>query len=274
MQPFHHQYPEDLGTAQAGENKMADNWILFSAFDFKATTPKGTIALYIPGGALNTSYKSSYDTPALGGLGAMSDRAISEMSKGGGLGIDALKEVIGAGTAGMVSEGSTVTLLKGAAKFGEEGKALMERAQGAVLNPFLTAAYKGPTDMRGHDFTFQMLPQRVEESKKCLKLVNQFKKSMLPSHAGGDSETAPSMLFGYPDTFTIDFYVNGEELPKSGLNPMFNIGKSVLTSCDLSYDTENVPLFFDGTQYPVSIEMKLSFIEIDVMYREKIDKGM
>ena len=47
----------------------------------------------------------------------------------------------------------------------------------------------------------------------------------------------------------------------------------MLTSCDLSFDTENVPLFFDGTQYPVSIEMKLSFMEIDIMYREKVQQG-
>ena len=36
---------------------------------------------------------------------------------------------------------------------------------------------------------------------------------------------------------------------------------------------ENVPLFFDNSQYPVSISMKLSFMEIDVMYREKINQG-
>ncbi len=96
---------------------------------------------------------------------------------------------------------------------------------------------------------------------------------MLPSHAGGDSQTAPSMMFGYPDQFTIDFYINGDKLPKNGSNPMFNVGRSVLTGCGLSFDTENVPLFFDGTQYPVSISMKLSFLEIDVMYREKINQG-
>ena len=48
---------------------------------------------------------------------------------------------------------------------------------------------------------------------------------------------------------------------------------AVLTACELNFDTENVPLFFDGTQYPVSIAMKLSFMETDVMYREKIDQG-
>ena len=98
---------------------------------------------------------------------------------------------------------------------------------------------------------------------------------MLPSHRGGDNKTAPSMLFGYPDEFTIDYYVDGKKLKHSEAkpNPMFNVGRSVLTACDVDYTTQDVPLFFDNSQYPVSIGMNLSFQEIGVMYREKIDQG-
>ena len=51
---------------------------------------------------------------------------------------------------------------------------------------------------------------------------------------------------------------------------MFNIGRSVLKACDVNYTTESVPLFFEGTQFPVSAEMTLSFMELEVMTREKI----
>ena len=81
------------------------------------------------------------------------------------------------------------------------------------------------------------------------------------------------MLFGYPDQFTIEYYINGKALQKGVNNPMFNIGRLVLTACDLNYTTQDVPLFFDKTQYPVSIDMQLSFMEIGVMYREKVDRG-
>jgi len=174
------------------------------------------------------------------------------------------------------SEAGKIGLLKAAEKANvmiEGTKTIMERAQGAVLNPYIVAAYKGPSDMRTHDFTFQMLPQSVEQSKVCVKIVNAFKKAMLPSHGGGDAKTSPSMLFGYPDTFKINYYINGKLLPASGSNPMFNIGKSVLLGCDLDFTTESVPLFFDGTQFPVSISMKLSFMELEVMYRERIEQG-
>ena len=62
-------------------------------------------------------------------------------------------------------------------------------------------------------------------------------------------------------------------MPTNYLNPMFSIGRSVLTACDLDYSTESTVLFFEDTQYPVSISMKLSFMELEVMYREKIEKG-
>ena len=260
-----------------------DNYMMFEAKDFKLQQPTLNIAMYIPGGALNTSYKSSYESVQLGGAGSVAqdvagavEKAVSSES---GFSLDAFTKIAGATQSGLQSELGTVGTLKMADKVsgigGLEGtRTLMERATGAVLNPFSVAAYKGPTDMRDFTFDFQMLPQNEDESKSCLKIANAFKKAMLPSHSGGDSSTAPSMLFGYPDTFEITFYIGGEKLPDSSDNPMFNIGKSVLTACELNFDTENVPLFFKGTQYPVSIAMKLSFMELDIMYREKIDKGM
>ena len=271
------EYPSTIGKGSSD----IDNYMMFEAFDFKKPTKQTlNIALYIPGGALNTSYKSEYESVALGGLGTAAGDVANVVEKGlnsdAGFSLTDFASVVAAQATAVQSEGMKVGMLKAGerANVVQEGaKTIMERTTGAVLNPFLTAAYKGPSDMRTHDFDFQMLPQNKDESKSCMKIANTFKKAMLPSHAGGDSKTAPSMLFGYPDTFTITFYIGGEKLPDGPENPMFNIGRSVLTSCEMNYDTENVPLFFDGTQYPVSIAMKLSFMEIDVMYREKVEKG-
>ena len=277
----YYEYPSSL-LAETGDASM-DNYMMFEAKDFKLQKPTLNIAMYIPGGALNTSYKSSYDTVQLGGAGSVAQDVAGAVEKAvsseAGFSLDAFTKIAGATQSGLQSELGTVSTLKMADKVsgigGLEGtRTLMERATGAVLNPFSVAAYKGPTDMRDFTFDFQMLPQNEDESKACLKIANAFKKAMLPSHAGGDSSTAPSMLFGYPDTFEITFYIGGEKLPDSSDNPMFNIGKSVLTACELNFDTENVPLFFKGTQYPVSIAMKLSFMELDIMYTEKIDQGM
>ena len=265
------EYPSNIGSD-------IKHWISFTAFDFKAKQKTLDIALYIPGDALTTSYKSSYDTTALGSVGAASPAITKAIREQGGLNVDAFKQVLEAGKAGLASEGKKVGLLKAGAaagaKLNSEGvKTMMERDQGAVLNPYMTASYKGPSDMRTHDFTFQMLPQSEAESRTCTKIATAFKNAMLPSHRGGDSQTAPSMLFGYPDEFEITFKINGTPLANTASNPLFKIGRSVLTQCDLDFATENVPLFFDGTQYPVSISMKLSFMELEVIYREKISHG-
>ena len=82
------------------------------------------------------------------------------------------------------------------------------------MNPYMVAAYKGPSDMREHKFSFKMLPQSAAESKTCVKIVKAFKRAMLPSHRGGDNKTAPSMLFGYPDEFTIEYYIDGMHYQK------------------------------------------------------------
>ena len=281
------EYPSTL-KGNPGSGGTIQHWISFKAFDFKAKQSQTLdIALYIPSDALQTSYKSSYEAASLGAVGGGMDKAVSTFqdaspgtSESAPSGIESLKLLMKAQAAATGSEAGTVSLLKGAEKAAALGlgdtKTLMERATGSVMNPYMVAAYKGPSDMREHKFSFKMLPQSESESKTCVKIVNSFKRAMLPSHKGGDNKTAPSMLFGYPDEFTIEYYIDGRALlkDKDGIsNPMFNIGRSVLTACDLNYTTQDVPLFFDGTQYPVSIDMALSFMEIGVMYREKIDQG-
>ena len=270
------EYPSTIG----GGWTDIDNYMMFEATGFKSQTKTANIAMYIPGGALKTDYKSAYESVQLGALGSVASDVAGAVEKAigseAGFSLDAFKGIAAATSAGMQSEMGKVSTLKMAEKANvvQEGtKTIMERATGAVLNPFTVAAFKGPTDMRSFDFDFLMSPQNEAESKTCLKIAQTFKKAMLPSHAGGDSATAPSMLFGYPDTFEITFYIGGNPLPTGSENPMFNIGKSVLTQCDLNFDTENVPLFFEGTQYPVTIAMKLSFMEVDIMYREKVDQG-
>ena len=124
-----------------------------------------------------------------------------------------------------------------------------------------------------HKFTFKFNPKNADESQTCVKIINAFKMAMLPSHSGGNAKSSPAGLFSYPDEFVITYYINGNPLPTGPTNPLFNIGRSVLTACDMNYNTEGVPLFFEGTQYPVSMEMALSFMEIEVMHRQKIQIG-
>ena len=260
MSVKYYEYPEYLGDG-------LPHWIAFEGFAFNRGTSSGSptlnICLYIPPDALQTSYKSEYSSVSMGQIGG---RALASFQKiGGGTG---LKSVVAAQAAGLKSEGVAMAALK--SKAGEKGTTIMEQMTGSVLSPYLVAAYKGPTDMREHKFTFKFNPHNVDESMVVTKIINEFKSAMLPSTTGGHTRTSPSGTFGYPDEFKISYYVNGKELPADSFNPMFNVGRSVLKACDVYYATEGVPLFFEGTQFPVSAEMSLSFMELEVLTREKI----
>ncbi len=260
MSVKYYEYPEYLGEG-------LKHWISFEGFSFNRGTNSGSptldICLYIPPDALQTSYKSEYSSVSMGQIGG---RALASFQKlGGGTG---LKSVVAAQAAGLKSEGVAMAALK--SKAGEKGTTIMEQMTGSVLSPYLVAAYKGPTDMREHKFTFKFNPHNVDESMVVTKIINEFKSAMLPSTTGGHTRTSPSGTFGYPDEFKISYYVNGKELPANSFNPMFNVGRSVLKACDVNYATEGVPLFFEGTQFPVSAEMSLSFMELEVLTREKI----
>jgi hypothetical protein len=259
------EYPPALAATGAGSLK---HWVTFEAFDFREKYQTLGIDLYIPPDALATSYKSDYESAALGQLAG---RAVEAFRESGG-NVENLEKTLSAKAA--VTKGASTDIVKQAvtpAKF----KTAMQAATGQVMNPYIVAAYKGPTQMREHKFSFKMMPEDEAESRKCVMIGNAFKQAMLPFHAGGDNKTSPTGLFGYPDEFEISFTVNGTRLPRTVDNPMFNIGRSVLTACDLSYTTQDTVLFFEGTQFPVTINMTLSFMEIEVMHRSKIqNKGL
>jgi len=258
--PDYYEYPSYIGGDLL-------HWINFDGFAFNRGLSTGEqtvdIALYIPADALQTSYKSDYTTVDMGQIGG---RALAAAQKAGG-GAN-LKDVLAAQAKSLVSEAGLTAIAR--KKAGEKGMTIMAQTSGNVLSPYLVAAYKGPTDMREHKFTFKFNPHSVDESMVVTKIINAFKKAMLPSTGGGDNKSSPSGMFGYPDEWVISYVINGETLPENHFNPMFNIGRSVLKACDVNYATEGAPLFFEGTQFPVSAEMSLSFMELEVMTREKI----
>ncbi len=265
--PQYLRYPKTIGYS-------LKHWVEFQAYwatGKQAGSLDTSIALYLPADALTTSYKSSYEAA---NLGMAAGKGMEMLDKIGGVDdpVAAMEKAAGAQKKGAKgSELAQVAGIVGAGKKSDAFKTVMEQQTGAVVNPYIVAAYKGPTDLREHNFSFKMMPENASESRNCMTIVNAFKKAMLPHHRGGDNATSPSMLFGYPDKFKINFIINGKRLPASDENPMFNIGESVCTAVDLNYATQDVPLFFEGTQYPVTIDMKLTFMELEVMHRHRVD---
>ena len=254
------EYPPSIG-------QSLQHWVTFEAFDFREHFNTASISLYIPPDALATSYKSDYEAAA---LGQVLGRGVEALKESGG----SLSKLRADSLAKSSASGGVIADLLLQSTTPANVKTALQVTRGAVANPYIVAAYKGPTQMREHKFSFKMMPEDVSESRKCVEIATAFKESMLPAHQGGDNSSSPTGLFGYPDEFEISFTVNGNKLPRNNSNPMFNIGRSVLTNCELSYTTQDTVLFFEDTQFPVTISMALTFMEIEIMYRTKItDKG-
>ena len=258
-------YPTGIGEGSGA------HWVSFKGYSFKNKNKQTLdIALYIPGDALSTSYKAEYEAAS---LGAVQGKALEMFKKVGGDGATVSQAVAGQSGAGQSEDKAQVlgSIATGALGQGSAGaKIVMQQTTGAVVNPYMVAAYKGPSQLREHSFTFKMIPDDPNEANSVNSIVKEFKKAMLPGHKGGDSTTAASMYFQYPDEFTIDYYVAGNKVNGT----MFKIGRSVLTACDVNYATQDTPLFFaDQSGHPVTTEMKLTFMEIEVMSRDKIDQG-
>ncbi len=261
--PDTHTWPTNLGSDDL------KHWIQFRSFKFgNKSEPNLDVALYIPPDALNTNYKSEYDSAEVGRMGAsfINQSAVA----GGGLDVIDLFAQAGSALWSKLSSGEELARKGISTISGGAADEALGRATGKILNPYLVSAYKGPTGMRDHTFTFKMFPRNKIDSQKITRISRAFKKAMLPSHEGGVSQNTPMGMFGYPDEFVIQFFINGKELPKGEDSPLFQIGRSVLTDIALDYTTQDTVLFFENTQNPVSIEMKLSFTEINVLYRELV----
>jgi len=257
-------WPPELGTGDDNIN----HWVEFSSYDFKGQSPRLTIALYIPPDALHTGYKSEYKNMELG-QGFMN--AFNEAKGSDGSTLDVVKAAWDAAT-GQFSEGLSAAAERFLAKATpEEVAAVRSRQTGQIINPHIVSQYQGPTDQRAHKFTFQLMPKSEIESKQIQDITRAFKMSMLPSNANADAATAPSGFWGYPDEFEINFFINGNMLDET--NSLFRIGRSALTDMDLDYTTQDTVAFFEGSPYPVTTEMTLSFQEIWMQHRGLAEIG-
>lgn len=249
--------------------------------------PKGkkkilkSIVLPIPGN-LQVAYQADYENKGLGIIGGASAgrvtansigrRSISDITnrvvnKFNNLGLDdqSLTEV---GTAALVggatvigakTGGALAGFLIGAGGIGSvvTGQLLQE---GIAINPHLAVIFRG-IGFREHGFQYKFVARNQSESDTLKNIIEAFRFHMLPSNAIGGSGTTVGLAFDYPDEFELSF----SEKIKSNL---YEIGTSVLKNMQVTYNGENLPIFFEDTGAPVSIALTLQFQEVKLYTRD------
>jgi len=279
------QWPPELGSAKtegSGGTGGLQHWVQFEGSSFKGRTPTCDIALFIPPDALSTGYKSEYEN--IEGMTGSNFSAYQKAKNDPGTDTAVLATAITEGWFKGLTQGgqwgkmATDIGQKGLGMVGGEAmESVMSAARGKSVNPYIVAAYKGPTQLRNHKFTFNMMPRSSNESKTVQKIVKAFKMAMHPDHDSPSSDAAPIGMFNYPDEFEITFYINGqplsEKLGADETNPLFRIGRSVLSDMSLDYTTQDTVAFFEGSSDPVSVNMTLEFQELSVIHRKLVKEG-
>lgn len=242
------------------------------------------IVLPIPNN-LQATYGAQYENEGLGALGAAAAGRLSAEQLGQGANDigELIKSKFGAAT-GAIKSGDNDGMLKAAAivtplvataaatggagsvagaltGLGTGGSVLSGVGvdEGIAINPHMAVLFKG-VDMREHSFTYKFIARNSQESETLQKLIAVLKYHMHPGY------TAGTMAFEYPDEFEISF-------ADSISSNLYKIGTSVLKSLTVNYNGEGIPLFFEDTGQPVSIEISMAFQETKIVTRENMDTG-
>lgn len=247
-------YPNDLG----------EYYIIFAFSSYRKSGPmmpkqmlkEATIYLPIPAN-LQEQFGMQYADKQLGVLGALEDK-VSAALQGRDLfteeGAKAAGKAINALATDQTALMYGARALTGAvdAATGLATGAAVEKATGAILNPFQSLIFQG-INLRSHSFTYRFSPNSQAENNSLKKIIYEFKRRMHPAKEG--------FLLRFPDVVNISFgKKNGE--------PYF-FKECFLESMSVNYAPQGTPAFFVETNNPVEVEIALNFKETSPVTREE-----
>lgn len=137
-----------------------------------------------------------------------------------------------------------------------------------ALNPHSSLTFN-TIEPRQFQFNFQLYARSKKESKDIYQIVSTFKWAMHPSATKKFSGLATKIFWDYPHVFDV-FMMTPDH------NSMFNISQSALTNISVSYG-ENSTSFFEysplGIAYPTMVNLSLTFKELEILTKERIEQG-
>lgn len=253
------------------------------------------ILLYMPEGVA-ASYKANWDGKAFGNIatgfmragGAVANedymKAISEISRTAGNALDKAPEMLASKAISKLAKKLTGDTIGIQDVFSSIG--------GAILNPNVELIFGGH-DLRTLQLSFKMVPYNKPEAIAVHKIVETFKKGMLPRlnyDDGGDfwgalsgKRSSPGAygnaktgnrgkvygtgFIGIPDLVQISFMRGGTENKHVTRYKVCSI-----TDFDVNYSPDGVyAIGPDG--YPVATEIKVGFMETKLVYKEDVSSG-
>lgn len=137
--------------------------------------------------------------------------------------------------------------------------AALQAGTAQAPNPFREQIFR---NVQNREFTFKykFLPRSASEAQAVRNIIKEFKLNMHPEISTG------GLFYVYPSTFDIAYYFNGTE--NSNIN---KISTCVLEDLAVDYGGQGFNTFNDGM--PTEVNLSLKFRELEVLTRERIEKG-
>ena len=156
-----------------------------------------------------------------------------------------------AGAAGSTEKKAIIAAIS-AFGVGANPEALISRATGQILNPNLELLFSG-VNLRAFSFMFDFAPRSYDEGQMVKQIIRTFKKTMVPSSAGG--------IFVKPPSVYQLMYMQG-----ASAHPFLNsFQPCALVNMDINYTGSGTyATYRDGT--PVHMQLQLTFKELNPIY--------
>ena len=248
-------YPSDLGTRVKG----GQHYMLIESFESRNAVDTGTtvlssIALYIPPNALKTSFTQNYEGLEGGALKASTGAGLENLLSDGRV---SMQGILG-GVIGSAQQAG--------AKLINNRAGFLSAGFGLATNSHTALVYRGPSEFRTHDFTFNFFPKNRTDATTVKNIISEFQRGMLPQLAGTqiNSRRLSSPFFKSPRHFRIKFFKGGGA--KNDF--LFDIKTSVITSMNVNHDPNSIVSFHnDGS--PVQSQLTLTFKEIEYVVSDE-----
>lgn len=219
------------------------------------------IVLPVPGN-LGTDYGINWETESLGVAAGLLDNASKtqaqeQMAETG--------KIVGQilGRAGIRAGAAVINNPLSQRIFGEsiiDGRAVTERLTRSAINPRKEQLFKN-VNFRKFNFSWTLVPKNQKEAVVINDILKELKFHMHPELDTG------GYFYIYPSEFDIKFYFKGAE--NTWLS---KISTCVLTDMKVSYTPNNEFVTYkDGM--PDSIKLDLAFTELELLTKERIEKG-
>ena len=276
--------PRQLIGQGSGEYGNLEEYNL-SITNLKVDTQLNQVVLYVPPDVSST-YGAEWSDQSFSNTAVAKIRGGMALRDGNIIGSLQGQVENAAGAIGRMPEISGADFIRGqvAGATGEQlsRNDLFSSAAGVVLNPNTELLFRNP-HMRTIDFTYKLVPNNKEEAEIIFEIVRTFKLCLHPSFGvpgkqqGGKVQGAGTMLnvLGRKAEAKVGF-ISVPSVCKfafmkgNGLHPFLPQYKTcALVSVDVNYTTDGQYVVTrDG--YPVATELRLSFKELKLVYREDI----